>query len=170
MSLNNLAIPLSNLGHREGALAASQEAVDIYRRLGRSRPGAFLPNLAAGLNNLGNRLSDLGRREDALATAQEAVDTYRRLAQARPDAFLPDHARSLSTLSSVLGALERYKEAAQAATEALEILAPFVERHPQTYRILARVIGAGIVRYSEAAGQEPDDTLLERIAKTLDAT
>jgi hypothetical protein len=45
-SLNNLGRDLSNLGRREEALAASQEAVDIYRRLAQTRPDAFLPDLA----------------------------------------------------------------------------------------------------------------------------
>ena len=58
---------LSDLGRREEALAATQEAVDIYRRLAQTRPDAFLPDLAASLNNLGGHLSKLGRREEALA-------------------------------------------------------------------------------------------------------
>jgi tetratricopeptide (TPR) repeat protein len=87
---------LSNLGRREEALAASQEAVDIRRRLAQTRPDAFLPDLAMSLNNSGAMLSNLGRREEALAASQEAVDIYRRLAQTRPDAFLPDLAMSLN--------------------------------------------------------------------------
>jgi hypothetical protein len=62
-----VGIRLSDLGRREDALAASQEAVDIRRRLAQTRPDAFLPDLATSLNNLGGDLSDLGRREDALA-------------------------------------------------------------------------------------------------------
>ena len=46
-SLNNLGRRLSNLGRREEALAASQEAVDIRRRLAQTRPDAFLPDLAS---------------------------------------------------------------------------------------------------------------------------
>jgi len=49
----------------------------------------------------------------------------------------------------------------------LEILAPFVERHPQAYQGLARTIGADILRYSEAAGQQPDNALLARVARAL---
>ena len=75
---------LSNLGRREDALAASQEAVDIRRRLAQSRPDAFLPDLASSLNNLGGDLSNLGRREDALAASQEAVEIYRRIAHEDP--------------------------------------------------------------------------------------
>ena len=62
-------------------MAATQEAVDIRRRLAQSQPDAFLPNLATSLSNHGNRLSDLGRHEEALAATREAADIYRRLAQ-----------------------------------------------------------------------------------------
>ncbi len=41
-----LGIRLSDLGRREEALAATQEAVDIYRQLAAARPDAFLPDLA----------------------------------------------------------------------------------------------------------------------------
>jgi tetratricopeptide (TPR) repeat protein len=87
--VGTLGVRLSNLGRREEALAASQKAVDIYRRLAQTRPDTFLPDLAMSLNNSGAMLSNLGRREEALAASQEAVDIYRRLAQTRPDAFLP---------------------------------------------------------------------------------
>jgi tetratricopeptide (TPR) repeat protein len=74
-SLNSLGNFLSELGRREDALAAAQEATEIYRRRAAARPDAFLPDLATSLNNLGNRWSELGRREDSLAAAQEAVAT-----------------------------------------------------------------------------------------------
>jgi tetratricopeptide (TPR) repeat protein len=112
-------------------------------------------------------LSNLGRREEALAASQEAVDIRRRLAQTRPDAFLPDLATSISVMSDALAALDRHDDAAKAATQALEVLAPFVERYPQTYNGLARAIGADVLKYSEAAGQMPDAILLARVAKAL---
>ena len=44
-SLNNLANRLADLGRREDALAASQEAADTLRELAAARPDAFRPNL-----------------------------------------------------------------------------------------------------------------------------
>ncbi|MEZ4632228.1 MAG: tetratricopeptide repeat protein [Deinococcales bacterium] len=41
--MNNLGNRLSDVGEREGALTATQEAVAIYRQLAQSRPDAFLP-------------------------------------------------------------------------------------------------------------------------------
>jgi tetratricopeptide (TPR) repeat protein len=73
MSLNNLANRLSELGRREEALAAAQEAVQIRRALAAARPEAFTPDLARSLSNLAAMLSELGRREEALAAAQEAA-------------------------------------------------------------------------------------------------
>jgi tetratricopeptide (TPR) repeat protein len=119
--VGTLGIRLSNLGRREEALAASQEAVDIGRRLAQTRPDAFLPNLATSLNNSGATLSNLGRREEALAASQEAVEIYRRLAQTRPDAFLPDLAMSLNNLGNRLSDLGRREGALAAIQEAVEI-------------------------------------------------
>jgi tetratricopeptide (TPR) repeat protein len=73
MSLNNLSNRLSDLGRREEALKAIEEAVAIYGGLAEVRPDAFRPNLAVSLNNLSNRLSDLGRREEALEAVKEAI-------------------------------------------------------------------------------------------------
>jgi hypothetical protein len=67
-----------------------------------------------------------------------------------------------------LTALDRQTEAAQAAHEALEILAPFVERYPETFADLARAISADLLQYSDAAQQAPDRALLERVARALD--
>jgi tetratricopeptide (TPR) repeat protein len=78
------------LGRREEALEATQEAVDLYRRLAAQHPDAFLPDLAEEPRQPGRRLSEMGRREEALQATQEAVDLYRRLAAQHPDAFLPD--------------------------------------------------------------------------------
>jgi tetratricopeptide (TPR) repeat protein len=43
---------LADLGRREDALAAIEEAVQAYRQLADACPDAFLPDLAGSLNNL----------------------------------------------------------------------------------------------------------------------
>jgi tetratricopeptide (TPR) repeat protein len=80
--LVDLSNRLGDLGWREEALAAAEEAVTIRRQLAQARPDAFLPNLASALNNQSVYLSDLGRREEALAAVEEAVTIRRQLAQA----------------------------------------------------------------------------------------
>jgi len=163
------ALPDQTMALRELAVELTQSIADRLRMVvidGEAAEAAD-PLLGASLSNLGVRLGDLGRREEALAASQEAVDIRRRLAQSRPDAFLPGLATSISVMSDVLAALGRDGEAAKASTHALEILAPFVERYPQTYGDLARTIGADILRYSDAAGERPDNALLERVARAL---
>jgi tetratricopeptide (TPR) repeat protein len=78
---------LADLGEREKALAAIQEAAGIRRELAAARPDTFRPDLGRALFNLSLRLADLGRREEALAAIQEATSIYRELAAARPDAY-----------------------------------------------------------------------------------
>ena len=73
----------AKLGQREEALAASQEAANIYRELAVARPDAFRPDLARSLDRLSGRLPELGEREEALAASQEAANIYRELAVAR---------------------------------------------------------------------------------------
>jgi Tetratricopeptide repeat len=133
-SLNDLSVRLGDLGRREQALAAIQEAVTIYRELAADHPDAFRPGLALSLNNLSNHLAGLGRREDALAASQEATQVYRELAAARPDAFRPDLAGSLNNLSNHLGGLGRREDALAASREATDTYRELAADHPDTFR------------------------------------
>ena len=129
-----LGIALNQIGRREEALSATQEAVGRYRGLAEARPDPFLPaHLVASLNNLGMMLGNLGRREEALSATQEAVRHYRGLAGARPDAFLPGLAGALTNLGrdlSAVGDLEGAKAATQEAVQAYRQLA---EAHPDAF-------------------------------------
>ncbi len=165
--LNNLGARLSGLGRREDALSATQEAVDIYRDLSRTRPDAFLPDLAMSLNNLGIRLSDLGRREDALAATQEAVDIRRELARTRPDVFAHDLATSISVQGDVLLVLGRAAESAEAQREALTTLLPMLARHPPAFADLAMGISRDYIEACEAARTEPDQDMLGEVITIL---
>jgi len=130
---NNLGFALSALGRREEALAATEEAVGIYRELAQANPQAFLPDLAMSLNNLGAMLSELGRREEALRATQEAVGIYRELAQENPQAFLPYLATSLNNLGNRLSELGRREEALRATQEAAEIYRRLAQENPQAF-------------------------------------
>jgi tetratricopeptide (TPR) repeat protein len=131
--LNTLAVLLGDLGRREAALAAIEEAVTAYRALAEARPDAFLPNLAASLNNQSSCLADLGRREAALAAIEEAVTAYRALAEARPDAFLPNLATSLNNQSSCLSDLGRREAALAAIEEAVTAYRALAEARPDAF-------------------------------------
>ena len=82
--LVSLSIRLGDLGRREEALAAIEEAVAIRRQLARGPPRRVPARPRQSLNNQSDRLVDLGRREEALAAIEEAVAIYRQLARGPP--------------------------------------------------------------------------------------
>jgi tetratricopeptide (TPR) repeat protein len=126
--------PIADLGRREEALAAVEEAAGLYRALAAARPGVFRPYLANALNTLSNRLSALGRHEDALAAVEEAVKLYHALAAARPDAFRPDLAGTLNNLSNRLSDLGRRDEALMAIEEAAGLYRALAAARPDAFR------------------------------------
>src|ERR1039457_2263358 len=146
MSLNNRWVFLSELGRREEALAAIEEAVTAYRALAQARPDAFLPDLATSLNNQSGRLADLGRREEALAAIEEAVTTYRALAQAPPVVFASRYASSLKAQAALLSELGRDSEAEAVQQEAHTI---------RGNRRLARAIRGARRYYSPGGCHQP---------------
>jgi tetratricopeptide (TPR) repeat protein len=75
MSLNNLGNRLASLGHREEALQATQNAVDLYRKLVQDCPDAYVSNLAGSLNNLGKLLVEMRRSDEALPIFAELLDS-----------------------------------------------------------------------------------------------
>ncbi|WP_030234056.1 tetratricopeptide repeat protein [Streptomyces sp. NRRL S-455] len=97
--MNNLSADLWQLGRREDALTAIEEAVTLYRELAAARPDAFLPDLASSLNNLSVWLGELGRREDALTAIEEAVTLRRELAAKHPEIHRAALVQSLRVLS-----------------------------------------------------------------------
>lgn len=78
--LNNLGNIFSELGDRGGAREATQEALDIRRKLAEKHPEAFLPDVAMTLNNLGEDLSELGDTEGAIECFRELMDVGREVA------------------------------------------------------------------------------------------
>ncbi|MFE3799301.1 tetratricopeptide repeat protein, partial [Nocardia tengchongensis] len=124
---------LSDLGRREDALAAVEEAVGYYRGLAAIHPDAFVPDLAMSLNNQANRLSGLGRREDALAAVEEAVRYYRELA-GRHEFYLPLLAESLISHSIRLTDLRDFDAALMHDREAVLIFASLYPADVGRYR------------------------------------
>ena len=131
--VNSYAVLLSDLGKREDALAANDEAVTIYRQLARSQPDAFLPDLAMSLNNQSGGLSGVGRRKDALAAIEEAITIYRQLARSQPDAFLPGLANSLNNQSRCLSELGWHEDALAAIEQAITIRRELARSEPDAF-------------------------------------
>ena len=150
---------LSELGRREEALAPTEEATGIYRRLVEANPAAYLPDLATSLNNLGIRPSALGRREEALAPTEEATSIRRRLAEANPAAYLPDLARGLWGFAWVRATVGlELPEALATAEEAIAIYERLAEEIPEAFggsllsaRYTLADILDGLGRHDEAA-------------------
>jgi tetratricopeptide (TPR) repeat protein len=86
-ALHNLANHLSALGRREDALAAAEEACDLYAALAAARPDAFTPDLAVALAVLAKCLEQARQTGDALATNREAITALRAPFLAHPAAF-----------------------------------------------------------------------------------
>lgn len=172
--VGTLGMRLSAVGRREEALAPSEEAVDIHRRLAQTRPDVFLPALAGSLNGLGIRFANLGRHEAALAAGQEAVGIYRRLAQTRPDIFLHNLAASLNNSGTMLSNLGRDEEALTATEEAVDIRRRLAKTQPDAFlpNLAASLTNLGkrfsdLRRHEEAlaAAQEAVD-IYRRLAQT----
>jgi tetratricopeptide (TPR) repeat protein len=154
---NNQANRLSELGRREEALEAVEEAVAVYRGLTVTRPDAFMPDFAASLNNLSNMLSQLGRREEALEAVEEAVAIRRGLAAERP-ASMSNLPNSLNNQSIMLSQLGRREEALEAVEEAVAIYRGLAAERPAFMPDFASslsnqsVMRSGLGRREEALG------------------
>jgi tetratricopeptide (TPR) repeat protein len=154
-SLDSLANRLSKFGQREEAVGASQEAVNIFRRLATAKPDAFLPELARILNNFAAKLSNLGHREEALAALQEAVAIDRQLAESRPDTSLRSLAACLNNLSIELAALGRREEAVAASQDAVAIYRGLAATRPDAFSPdLATSLGNLGLRLSDLGRRE----------------
>jgi tetratricopeptide (TPR) repeat protein len=146
---------LSALDRWEEALKATQEAVELFLRLGQQKPLDFLPELAVSLHNLGNQLSEAGWREKALQVTRKAVRIYRWLVKQNPRAFLPDLAKSLNSLSNRLSELGQRKEALQVTRKAVRISRWLVKQNPRAFRsYLAMSLNNLGNRLSELGRQE----------------
>src|SRR6266581_744885 len=71
-------------GDHQAALAASQKATTMYRRLMRLSSAHYAPYLAGSLHLLSVRLSDVGDHAGARAAIDAAISIRRQLAKASP--------------------------------------------------------------------------------------
>jgi len=163
--VNNLGVALSAVGKREDALKAAQEAVQVYRRLAKANPDAYLPDLARSLGTLGTVLLALGR-------AEEAADAFRQGAH-----HLLPHARALpQAFGPLLGALVRdHLRASQTAgippdEHVLKEAAPFVGTriHPAVARLAPLFLG--VVAVVRGEGDERLSAQVQGALKQMQQT
>jgi hypothetical protein len=165
MVLNNLGIRLAGLGRHDDALAAAEEAVQLYRGLAADNPG-YLPDLAKVLNNLGIRLAEVDRRGDGLAAAEEAVQLYRGLAADNPG-YLPDLATALTNLGIRLAEVDRRGDGLAAAEEAVQLYRGLAADNPGHLPDLAAATGRlGRLR-AERGGPEAVEAVWQQMLDGL---
>ncbi|MFF9124028.1 hypothetical protein ACF09J_12105 [Streptomyces sp. NPDC014889] len=117
--LTNQGGQLWELGRRQEAVAATEEAVRVCRPLGDGPvPHAAEAALGAALSNLGMMCAQTGQPEGALAATAESVAVHRRLAEADPAAHRPGLAESLHRYAAVRDVVR--SDTGRAATAAAE--------------------------------------------------
>ncbi|MFD9004133.1 tetratricopeptide repeat protein [Streptomyces sp. NPDC059582] len=173
--LDRFSYRLGVLRRYEEGLAASTEAVAIWRRLCQEQPSVHRAHLAEGVNGLALRLAALGQQQEALATIEEAVAIRRELAAERAEVHLDNLAKSLNNLSVRLGKLQHGQEALDAIAEAVAIRRELAADRPEAYlpdlannvhNLSARLAAVG--RHEEAlTAVEEAVALRRRLADTL---
>lgn len=133
MALLTLSRLYREVGRRDDALAAAEDAVRVYRQLEPTGGGTFQGELGKALGTLAVEFSRLGRREEALERAEEAVHIFRQLEQAHPGALSPDLASSLGTLTAISAMLGRNEEAVARGKEAVDILRKLAQLRPGAF-------------------------------------
>ncbi|MFC9327375.1 tetratricopeptide repeat protein [Kitasatospora sp. NPDC057015] len=140
--LNNRANFLGELGRRQEALEAAEEAVRVFRQLETDGTLANPTHLLRSLATLAIRQQDLGFGREALATAEEVVERRRHRARTGAEDDLADLATGLNNLSLCHTGEGRHVSALERSQEAVDLLRPLAERKPDAYRpLLALVLG-----------------------------
>ncbi|MFB7090555.1 tetratricopeptide repeat protein [Streptomyces sp. NPDC056296] len=114
---------LMHLKCHERAVANSEEAVAIFRRLGDTNPAGVEPYLAHALPTMAEALVAVGRLDEAHTAATEAIGIVRRRSTANPDGWRQHLIRALRLLGDLLPTLNRHAEAAAVAEELARLVA-----------------------------------------------
>ncbi|MEU5301121.1 hypothetical protein ACH4YO_16440 [Streptomyces noursei] len=117
----NLGFRMTRAGHREEAMAATERAVDIFRRLATADPAGFAPELAGALAQLSECAYKADRMRTSRRAAEEAVGIFRGLAATDRTSYEPGLALSLSQLGHGMSEERRQEEALAAAQRAMGI-------------------------------------------------
>ncbi|KAF7964644.1 hypothetical protein HWV62_4523 [Athelia sp. TMB] len=110
-SLQDLYHRLFMLGRHEEALAAIQEALNLYRTGLAERPPKLDANLANSLHDLSIQLANCGRNEDAKKATEEATTLHQALTGERSALLNADNEAVLQSLGTVLHKIERIADA-----------------------------------------------------------
>jgi len=154
-TLHNLSVDYSTLGRTHAALAAEEEAVEIYRRLNAVDTSAAAPDLAMALDGLGNKLRGAGRHKEALPPSREAVAIRRQLAAADPAMHDPGLAASLVNLGIHLADLGHLAESLDVTTDGVALYRRLATANPAAHESgLAESLTSYGVRLSQSGRKE----------------
>ncbi|WP_157647660.1 tetratricopeptide repeat protein [Actinomycetospora chiangmaiensis] len=140
------------LNRRADALAATDEAVTLYRRAAEKSDDRWF-SLADALSQVGARHGELGHRDAALAAAEDAVSLYRRFAADDP-ALQPDRARALDSLGNQYSTVHRRSDALVATLSAECRFRRLVEEGHDFRAELGGVLGNLGLRYGDVGRQD----------------
>ena len=140
-SLDRLGSAAFELGHltyeigdKQDALAAFQQALEIRQRLADENPTVteYQSNLAASHHNIGVLLSQTGKPDEALAVYQQALEIRQRLARENPTVteYQSDLAGSHNNIGVLLSGTGKPDEALAAHQQALEIKQRLARENP----------------------------------------
>ena len=115
------------------AIRLYERALDIYRRLAKSNPQAYEPNVAVTLNNLAILYKNTQRFTEGEVMYKEALEIRRRLAKSNPQAYEPDVSATLNNLASLYYETQRLTEGETMYKEALVFYRRLAKSNPQTY-------------------------------------
>ena len=107
--------------------------MDIYRKLAKDNPNAYLPNVANTLNNLAILHRNLNQYPAAEKEYNEALEIRRKLAKDNPDAYLPYVAGTLNNLALLHNDLNQFDAAEKEYKEALDIRRKLAKDNPDAY-------------------------------------
>ena len=128
MTLNNLAVFLSDLGQIDEAEGYYKEALEIRRKLIKKNPG-YMADLAGILNNIGNLYRKLDKQNEAEGYYKEAIEIYRRLAQENP-CYMAELAVTLNNVAVFHSDLGQIEKAESYYKESLEMRRELTRRNP----------------------------------------
>jgi tetratricopeptide (TPR) repeat protein len=124
---------LGDMDRHADALAAGEEALDIYRELARERPTSFLAGLAQTLGGVSTVYAQLRLYGQAIEVGMEAVERYRDLDVAQPDAFREDFAGTLNNISSILAEAGEHERALVLIQESATIVRELAAARPEAF-------------------------------------
>jgi tetratricopeptide (TPR) repeat protein len=134
-TLNNLGTLYSDTNAHAQAREVYERALEIYEKLARDNPKAYLPYVATTLNNLGTLYSDTNAHAQAREVYERALEIYEKLARDNPKAYLPDVAMTLNNLGILYRNTNAHAQAREVYERALEIREKLAHENPKAYEI-----------------------------------